>query len=372
MKLLENEAKGIMESYGISVPKSATAQDPQGVGEAYRQVGGSVVVKPLGIKRRAKAGLIAFASSGSEAAGAAARMAEKLGGKAANGFIIEQKMPVEKELYIGITIDYALGRPVLLLSPDGGIDIEQAAKGDQNRVRRIQIDITKGLDRKETLDALNQLGFPDPEATYGVVERMYRIFRDYGADTIEINPLAISGGKPVALDAVLSIDDDSLSKHPDLLKLHKSRKYKTKYEEEMGEQGWAYIDLDGNIGMISSGAGLSMSTLDLIQMHGGRAANFLDMAQVDGKGIARGLEIISTKPGVKVVLINLVAGLNRCDSMAEGVKSFVAANPNHAPVVVRMVGNRSDEGTAVLREAGLDNVASLGEAVDKAIALARG
>ncbi len=369
MKLLENESKRIFREYGISTPAEVACGSREEIFAALRGAKERMVIKPMGIKKRGKAGLIEFADSGEDAIKKLDALDSKMHGHENVGFIVEERVDIRKEFYVAVTIDYAVGEPVLLVSSEGGMDIEEVAKEDKKGFSSMPISLIDGLDREGVLDTLRNAGIEDADAFYGIVEKAYKIFLDYDAETLEINPVALdSRGGLVAVDAVLNIDDASLYRHAELETLNNERRYKNEFEREMAAQGWAYLELEGNIGIISSGAGLSMSTLDLIKIYGGEPANFLDMAQVDGNGIKKGLEILSRKKGMKVIFINLVAGLNRCDSMAEGVKAFMAENTLDVPVVVRMVGNRSEEGARVLREAGLENIESLEDAITKAIA----
>lgn len=372
MKLLENEAKEIFAKYGIETPKRFVIEDKAGLAVAYDSMPAETVLKPMGIKGRGKAGLIEFPNGLKDAEEKLDSLSAKVKhDKEASGFILEEKVDIAKEFYVGVTVDYASGRPVLIMSPEGGISIEDTAKSSPERMRSLHIDITAGLDEPAVRTAIKELGIAESDKFYSVVESVYGAFREYDADTLEINPLALTkDGRLIALDAVLNINDDSLFKHPELEAAYAKRRYKTDFEREMGAQGWSYVDLDGDIGMISSGAGLSMATLDLIKMGGGKPANFLDMAQVNGDGIAKGLEIISKKPGINAIFVNLIAGLNRCDVMAEGVKKF-SATGNKIPLVVRMVGNMSEEGTKVLASAGIKNIDSLEDAVDTAIRAAK-
>jgi len=233
-------------------------------------------------------------------------------------------------------------------------------------VKKIWIDITSGIDYGSVKSALQELSVENRDGFIKIVESVYSIFRNCDAEIVEINPLAVSvSGDFIAVDGVININDDAMFRHPEFE--NRKKEFRTDMERQMGEMGWSYIDLDGNIGVICSGAGLSMATLDLVSLYGGKTANFLDMAQVDGNGIYRAFEILTQKENLKAILINLFAGLNRCDSMAEGAKEFVTRNKISVPVIARMVGNKEEEGERILREAGIQNFSDLEKAVEAVV-----
>ena len=368
MRMLESEAKEAFRKWGIETPRSVAFSTVAELDSAYKELGGEVVIKPMGIKGRGKAGLIKFANTAEEAR----KRFEELEvatsvSKNQIGYIVEEKAKgISKEFYIAISVDYKNATPTLVLSNKGGVDVEEIARSSPASIKRLAVDITAGLNEADVSKLIRELNMP--EGIMATARNVYDVFREYDAETVEINPLALTdSGKLLALDAVLVINDDSIFKHPELIEEYKSRKYKTPLEREMGELGWSYVELDGNIGIISSGAGLSMATMDLIKAFGGNPANFLDMAQVDGEGIYKGLKLVAAKPGVKVIFINLIAGLNRCDMMAEGVKHFVAENGVSVPVIARMVGNRSEDGAEILKQAGLKNIEKLEDSVQAVV-----
>jgi succinyl-CoA synthetase beta subunit len=205
-----------------------------------------------------------------------------------------------------------------------------------------------------------------------VLKKLYQIFRQYDAEMVEINPLALSKqGKAVALDAFLNIDDDSLFRHSDLIRPRGKSKEKFEFEQFLKEMKWKYIEMDGDIGILSSGAGITMAILDLISMRGGKTANFLDTAQMDAEGIYKAFSLFSGDKNVKVLLVNIFAGLNRCDDLAMGIKRYLSEHPLRIPVVVRMIGYREEEGKNILREIDIEAIRSLEEAVEKVIELSK-
>ena len=353
MRLLETDAKELLSKAGISVPTGKRVGTAAEAEAAAREIG-DVVLKVLGKKGRGKAGLIKFANSPAEAFEAAKELLEK----SDEGLIVEQKIPIEEELYLAFTIDFSLKKPIVILSKQGGVEIESVKD-----IKKLPINILVGLTAEQAIEASSFLGHPELSSLFQI---LYKQFRKYDAELLEINPLAITSNGAYAADVLIEINDDSLERQS--FKVEKISA--DKIGEEMKAAGWSYHDLGGTVGLICSGAGLSMATLDLIEIFGGKPANFLDMAQVDGDGIYRGLEILSKKPGVRSIIISLFAGLNRCDKMAEGISRFVKDNGQRVPIIVRMVGNREEEGFQILRSAGLETYKELEAAVKKVVEVA--
>ncbi|MBI4015158.1 MAG: ADP-forming succinate--CoA ligase subunit beta [Candidatus Aenigmarchaeota archaeon] len=352
MRLLETDAKELLSKAGISVPtgkRVSTAAEAEAVA---REIG-EVVLKVLGKKGRGKAGMIKFANSPAEAFEAAKELLEK----SDEGLIIEKKLDILEELYVAFAVDFSISKPVLIVSKKGGVEIENQAD-----VKKIPINILRGLTAEQAGEAVAYLGHAELSP---FLQLLYKQFRKIDSELLEINPLAITANGAYVADALIEINDDSLSRQP-----FRQETPTGGIEAEMAGAGWSYHDLGGSVGLICSGAGLSMATLDLIQIFGGKPANFLDMAQVDGDGIYRGLEILSKKQGVRSIIISLFAGLNRCDSMAEGITRFVREKGQKVPIIVRMVGNREEEGFAILRSIGLEPYKELEAAVKKAVEVA--
>ena len=364
MQLYEDEAKAIFSQFGIMIPQGKVVTTPEEAVAVVQELG-SAVIKVYGVKGRAKSGGIAMVTNPEEAREAATKL---LKGSKMGKLIIEQRENVRQELYVAITVDFSQCWPVLIVSAAGGIDIEVVAAKEQEKIVKFPIDITAGLTSEQAKAAASAVGMPELE---GVLLALWKLFRRYDAETVEINPLAVTDRGLVALDAVLTINDDSLSRHAELAELAKARLASSDIERQAAELGWSYIDMDGDIGILASGAGMTIATLDLIHFTGGRAANFLDLAQVDGDGIYRAFKLLEQNPRIKVIFVNLFAGLNRCDDMAQGIARYVAEQPSK-PIVVRMIGNREDEGYKILRAAGIEPFRELEAAVESAVKIARG
>lgn len=366
LKLHEYEAKTIFKKFGIPVPRGNVFES---VGE-LNSIDFPVVVKPQGIKGRGKIGSIIFANNLIEAKEALSKLLNsEIKGEIIRQVLIEERIDVQKEIYVAIAIDFSKRRPVLIVSSDGGVDIEETAEKSPDKIRKTYSDISKVLKEEDIRNLAEFLG--SNEKFEDIVIKLWKIFKDYDAELVEINPLALTkSGDFIALDAVLNVNDDSLFRHPDLEKIRK-REYKNDLERIADEMKWTYIDLDGNIGILSSGAGLTMAILDLIKIYGGSPANFLDTAQMDADGIYKAFELLSKKQGLKVILVNIFAGLNRCDDLAEGIKRYVSDYKPKTPIVVRMIGNREEEGKRILREVGIDAIPELEKAIEKSVEISK-
>jgi len=360
----------IFARYGISVPRGEIAKDSESAVKIAEKIGFPVVLKPqLGIKGRGKVGGIAFAHNAREIGKESDRLFSSLiRGEKVKKLLVEQKVDIQDELYVAVTIDYSKRSPVLIASPLGGVDIEDTAKKNPERIFRIPVDILSGP-RSEDLSSLL------PGMDKGVIEHMkilYQIFREKDAELVEINPLVkTKTGSLCAVDAVLNINDDSIYRHEDLIDFKKEIPIENPVSEEASQANWTYIEMPGNIGILSSGAGLTMAIMDLIHKSGGSPANFLDTAQIDDEGIYDAFKLLSKAKKSKVLLVNIFAGLNRCDKLALGIKQYLKDYPIGIPVVVRMVGNLEKEGYKILRSIGIKPYPSLEDAVEQAVKLSK-
>lgn len=378
MRLFEYEAKEIFSKHNISVPRSRYAENRQGVFEAARILDAPVVIKPqTTAKARGKAGLIRFADTPQEAAQCFSEIVGRThGGEIIRGVLVEEKVKTCKEFFLAVTVDYADAVPVLLGSPLGGVDVEADAKGNPRMLKKIRLSPSEGVTEGQAFEMADFLcahTSPLPwhhlhEELQELTRSLYRVFRAYDCELVEINPLALTEqGPPLALDALITIDDESQFRHLELVRPRAQSQEEFAREQEFKKRGWTYIPLEGEIGILSSGAGITMAILDLIHFNGGKAANFLDTAQMDRKGIYDAFQIFHKSPNTKVLLVNIFAGLNRCDELALGITDYLRDFKAPFPIVVRMIGNKDQEGRAILEEAGIKPFPSLEEAVAKAI-----
>lgn len=369
VKLREYQAKEIFRRYGLMVPRGAIARSPEEAKSIVSSMDCAVVMKPqLGVKKRGKAGAIAFVNGPEEAFREAVRLFNmQVYGEEVTVLLAEEKLAIKKELYVAITIDYAARTPVLMISDAGGMDVEEILATFPERLLKIPVSIIAGINHEITERITTKFDVSLSE----VISRLYRVFRDYDAELLEINPLILTTNNEYwAADAVLNINEDSLFRHEDLLEMKKDIPVEDPLAEEANQKSWTYIRLDGNIGILSSGAGLTMAILDLLHNAGGKAANFLDTAQIDDAGIFDAFELLSRASGYSVLMVNIFAGLNRCDLLAEGIVRYLQKHPMDVPVVVRMIGNHEAEGHKILKAANIEPFSYLEDAIERVVALA--
>jgi succinyl-CoA synthetase beta subunit len=345
--------------------------------DAAKKLGKPVVLKPQTlVKARGKAGLIAFADHAKEAA----RSAESLFGREHKGetireILVEERVEMESELYAGIVIDYTRAAPALIVSHSGGVEIEEIASKSPDLVQKVVVSPSAGLTDDQAADLSRLMVKMLPQARADMEPRLqrvlidlYRVFTDLDCEMVEINPLGVSNdGRIIAVDAAMDVDEDALFRHSDLLRCRGQDEQEYLRQAGYRQRGWTYLKMDGNIGILSSGAGITMAILDLMREQGGRPANFLDTAQMDRKGIYDAFKIFHGDLTIRTVLVNIFAGLNRCDDLAEGIRDFVTEYKPQYPIVVRMIGNREEQGKEILRSVGIDAISGLEDAVTTVI-----
>jgi succinyl-CoA synthetase beta subunit len=375
VKLLEYQAKEVLASLGIAIPPGRVARTPEEAAAACAELGPIAVKAQVPVGGRGKAGGIKLASSPDEARAAA----QQIIGMDIKGFKVplvycETALDIEREIYLGFTVDRDARANILMLSAKGGMEIEQVAEESPESIARLYPNPWRGpLDFE-----LNQLVF---EAGLGdlarplvaLIKRLYRAIPELDAVTAEINPLVITKkGEVVAGDAKLETDENSAWRHKDLEERYGSVLEGDPYEVEAKKRGLTYVSLDGDIGIIGNGAGLCMSTLDLVQRAGGRAANFCDIGGgAKAEVVENALTVILMNPRVKGVLINVFGGITRGDEVAKGIVIARDSLQMKLPLVVRLSGTREEEGRAILRQHGIEPGASAWEAAEKIVALTR-
>jgi len=373
MNLLEYEAKSILRRHRVRVPDGVLVRNVGEVEEAYQRLGSPVVIKPQTfLKRRGKAGLIRFAHTLEEAK---VHVEELLGsefmGKRIREVLLEEFIDGEAELYMAIIIDRSRGRPVAILSSKGGVDIESIAKEYPEEIASAEINVLQGLQEFQARDLTMKVGLGDHDLSDVVSTflKLYEVFLKYDAEIVEINPLKITGDwNVVALDAVININDDSVFRHPEL-GVYRIRET-SGLEDRARQLGLSFVELEGKIGIIGNGAGLTMATADMVHLYGGRPAYFLDVGGgISSEGMKRALDIVM---GVKteVILINIFAGISRCDEVALGIMEAKKQGTINQPIVVRMIGTSDGEGIKILESIGIKAFTSMEEAVRMAVALA--
>jgi len=358
MRLFEYEAKEIFREFGIPVPKGLTVRSPEEAASATKKIGLPVAIKAqVLVGGRGKAGAVKFASNMEEAVAETKNlMNEKIKGHKARSVLIEEKLAAKDEYYLGVTIDQFSGKPIIMFSTEGGVDIETIAKEKPETLISRKISISRGLFQFEARDMCRSLGLNGSTLlkVSGILHKLYRVFIRYDAIIAEINPLLITNdGEPYAVDAVMEVDDNSLFRHPNL-KLDLNTRFEDEIKIEAVKRGLSYVKLDGDIGVIGSGAGLTMATIDLIKDFGGKPANFLETGGgITEEFMAGAVELVLKDKRLKALLINLYGGINPMPSAAKGIVETYKKLKLKIPILVKLVGNQQEEAWDILEKAGI-------------------
>jgi len=373
LKLLEYQAKEVLASLGIAIPPGIVARTPEEAASAFDELGPVAVKAQVPVGGRGKAGGIKLARSRDEARDAA----EQIIGMDIKGFQVplvycEALLDIAREIYLGFTVDRDARANILLLSSKGGMDIEQVAEESPEAVARLYPNPWRGPLDFELAQLVYDTGLGEyARPLVSTMKKLYRAIPDFDALTAEINPLVVThAGEVVAGDAKLEIDDNAAWRHKDLEQKYGAVIEGDPYEVEAKKRGLTYVSLDGDVGIVGNGAGLCMSTLDLVQRAGGRPANFCDIGGgAKAEVVENALAVILMNPKVKGVLINVFGGITRGDEVAKGI---VTARDNlkmRLPLVVRLSGTRMEEGRAILLQNGIEPGVSAWEAAQKIVEL---
>lgn len=376
MNLYEFQSKQIFAKHGIPIPKGELAQTPEEAEEIAARLGGRVVVKAQVLAGgRGKAGGIRLAETPAEARAAAeAILGMRIKGLPVRRVLVDQAADIAQELYLGIVLDRAGRRLVLMASAAGGVDIEEVAATTPEKIARVDIDPLLGLQpyqmRQVACDIELDRALLTPFTRIGL--GLYEALMHSDATLAEINPLAVTaGGELLALDGKMVIDDNGLYRQPELARAREMLD-ESPAEREARQYGLSYVKLDGYIGCMVNGAGLAMATMDMTKLFGGAPANFLDIgggARADR--VAAALRIILADSNVRSILINIFGGITRCDEVARGILEAFAQVPAKVPVVVRLIGTNEEEGRRLLAEANFITARTLSEAARLAVEAAR-
>ena len=377
----------MLARFGVTVPRGEVAFTSQEAGEIARRLGGKIAVVKAQIHAggRGKGGGVKIAKSPDEAEQLAKQIlgmtlvTHQTGpeGRKVGRVLIEEGLQIERELYLSIVIDRASASPVIIASASGGMDIEEVAAKEPEKILREQIDPGTGVIPFQARKLAFGMGLGSGPANKLVklLDSIYKAFIETDASMIEVNPLILTrGGDLLALDAKVSFDDNALYRHPDLRDLRDLGE-EDPLEVEASKFSLNYIRLDGNIGCMVNGAGLAMATMDIIKLAGGEPANFLDVGGgANAEQIKNAFRILMADSNVKAVLINIFGGILRCDVLAQGVIAAVQELGVRVPIVIRMEGTNVEEGKRLLRESGLNftTADAMGEAADTVVSLARG
>ena len=375
MNLHEYQARAVLKAAGIPVPDGDVAATPAEVEAIARRLGGRVVVKAqVHAGGRGKAGGVKLAADPAEAR----KHAEKILGMTIKGLTVQKVLVVPaadiaSESYAGVILDRASQRPVMMVSPAGGVDIEEVAAQTPDKIMKLPVDPRYGLLPHQAM----RLGFflyrdlAQVRAAATVLQQLYAAFVTVGASLVEINPLITTpAGQVVALDAKISVDDNELERRPHVAAL-RDVSAEDPAEVKARDAGLSFIKLEGSVGCCVNGAGLAMATMDLVKYYGGEPANFLDIGGSSNPDkVVTALEIITSDRHVKAILFNIFGGITRCDDVANGIVTATGRTGLKVPIVIRLTGTNEDLAVSILQRAGFSALTDMDEAVKRAVELA--
>ena len=383
MDIHEYQAKEILARFGVPVPRGGLAYSPEQAGYRARELGGSgwVVKAQIHSGGRGAAGGVKFCRSADEVHSFAAGLFGKqlvtkqtdANGKGVYRVWVEAASDIAQEMYLGFVLDRKSERIMIVASAHGGMEIEDLAETDPTSLRRMTVDPAVGLTEFQARELAFALGLKGGQIAQMVttLRACYRAYRDLDAVMVEINPLVITkSGDLVALDAKMSFDTNALFRQPQIAEL-RDRSQEDPRESTAGDHGLSYVGLDGDIGCLINGAGLAMATMDMIKLAGGEPANFLDIGGgASPERVVRAFQTVLADGNVSVILVNIFAGINRCDWVAEGVVLAYKQLGLTLPVIVRLAGTNVEEGKAIIANSGLPLISAdtLADAAAAAVA----
>ncbi len=377
MKLHEYQAKRIFAQYGVPIPEGDVATTPEEARAIAERIGGPVVVKAqVLVGGRGKAGGVKLAKTPAEAE---ERARDILGmdikGLTVKKVLIDPAADIQDEIYLGMVIDRARQRVVMMASAEGGVEIEEVAATNPDAIKKIVIDPFLGMKSYQAIGVASSIGLDKSQfrSFSKIATGLYNAYQGSDAELAEINPLVVQGdGSLLAVDGKMVLDDNGLFRHPELAE-------KRDVDEEDPAETTArladlsYIKLDGEIGCMVNGAGLAMATMDIVKFYGGSPANFLDIGGgADAEKVATALGIILSDPNVKAVLVNIFGGITRCDEVAKGLLKAIDEVKPDVPFVIRLVGTNDVEGREIMAAANFPTATTLAEAAQMAVAAAKG
>jgi malate-CoA ligase subunit beta len=382
MDIHEYQAKELLSRYSVHIPRGGLAYSPEQAAYRAREIGGEkwVVKAQIHSGARGKAGGIKLCASDHEVAEAAdGLLGRKLvthqtgpRGKLVSRLYVEETVDIRQEIYLGFVLDRKLERVMIVASASGGMEIEEIAEREPDSIIRATVDPGVGMQQFQAREIAFGLGLENSligRATDTILG-CYRVFRDYDASMLEINPLVVTrDGHLVALDAKMSFDENALFRRQEISEL-RDKSQEDPRETFASDRGLSYVGLEGNIGCIINGAGLAMATMDMIKIAGGEPANFLDIGGgASPERVAKAFRAVLGDKNVVTILVNIFAGINRCDWVAEGVLKAIQEVGVDVPLVVRLAGTNVEEGRRILAQSGADVIVAetLAEAADKAV-----
>jgi succinyl-CoA synthetase beta subunit len=388
MKIHEYQAKAILKKYGVAVPRGEMVENREQAESAAKSLfnegaTGVVVKAQIHAGGRGKGGGVKIAKSVEEAGELASKMlgmtliTHQTGpeGRVVRRLLVEETLPIERELYLGIVIDRAEAKPVFMASQSGGMEIEQVAEENPDAILKEYITPGMGLEGFQARKLAFQLGLKPEQINQAVkfMTGLYKAFEETDSSLMEINPfITTSDGCLFALDAKMNFDDNALFRHPDLKELRDITE-EDPLEVEASKYSLNYIKLDGNVGCMVNGAGLAMATMDIIKYAGGMPANFLDVGGgANAEQVTHAFEILLSDKNVKAVLINIFGGILRVDTLARGVVEAATKTKIQLPIVLRLEGTNVEQGREILQQSGLNFIVAetMKDAAEKVVAAA--
>ena len=377
MNLHEYQSKRIFARFGVPIPNGQVATTPAEARAIAEKLGGTAVIKAQVLTGgRGKAGGVKVAKSAAEAEELAGRiLGMDIKGHTVRKVLVDEAADIATEIYLGFTNDRSARKPLLMASAAGGVDIEEVARTDPEKIIKIHIDPHLGLHDYQARDVAAAIELP--QELWGdfakIARALWLAYWESDATLAEINPLIITGdGRLLGIDGKMSIDDNAMYRHGDLDAL-RDKAEEVAEENEARKYGLSYIKLDGDIGCMVNGAGLAMTTMDIIKLFGGEPANFLDIGGgASAEKVAAAFRIILSDPNVKAILINIFGGITRCDEVARGILAAMDEVEVTIPLIVRFGGTNAEEGRALLEETELITAETLSGAAEKAIQAAKG
>jgi succinyl-CoA synthetase beta subunit len=373
----EYQAKDILRALGVPIPPGEIASTPDEAQQIAARIGKAVVVKAqVHAGGRGKAGGVKLAKDAAEAREkASAILGMQIKGLTVEKVLVTEASDIASEAYVGIIMDRATRKPVFMVSPAGGIDIEEVAAKTPEKILKVAVDTRYGLQPFQAM----RLGFflyddlAKARAASKIMQQLYTAFVQNGCSLAEINPLIVNpAGEVIALDAKMSIDDNELDRRPAVAAL-RDETAEAPSEVEARKANLTFIKLDGNVGCCVNGAGLAMATMDLVKYYGGEPANFLDIGGSSSpEKVIAAVKIITADPNVKAILFNIFGGITRTDDVANGIVTATKQNPLKVPIVIRLTGTNEEIAMKILNENGFSASSDMDEAVKKAVALAIG
>ncbi len=377
MNIHEYQAKEIFRSHGIPVPPGEVATNPEEAERIARDFGGTVVVKAqVHAGGRGKAGGVKLARSPEEAREHASRiLGMEIKGLPVQKVLVTPAEEIDSEAYVGLVMDRASKKPVFMVSPEGGIDIEEVAASRPEAIRKREVDPRYALLPHQAYGLATFL-YDDPtqqRTTARIMQQLYAAFVAAGASLAEINPLITTAdGEVKAIDAKMNIDENELFRKPEIEGL-RDESAEAPSEVAAREAGLTFIKLDGNVGCCVNGAGLAMATMDLVKYYGGEPANFLDIGgSSNPEKVVSALRIITDDPSVRVILFNIFGGITRCDDVANGIVAATHQIDIAVPLVIRLTGTNEEKAVEILEGAGFSAMTDMDAAVQRAVELAQG